>query len=439
MRKFLISAVIIVLALLVAGGSWIYLNQKKQATRVEQHMVNKLKDKSAQNASETKSKNGKLVVIEPELDGKKVKYSPAVKVDAQEILTKAGSKKGSTAYLSFSVQQGPESFVAIKPAVKVYTRQKNQRLRLRQTVNLASQTVNQTNGHLLTLAELVPDDAAVRALNYQLIKQQADDHGLSITQLNELLNKNFLSETKTTNFSYSKEGLEISGVTLGAAEVAPFIAPQYILESDLVPTATGKFIALTFDDGPNPATTPAILKTLAEQQVKSTFFMVGTGASAYPALAKEVLEKGHEIGNHSYDHPQLNTLSPAQMTDQITRTNDAIYSATGKLPDFIRPPYGAVSTTVGATLPMPLIQWDIDTDDWATNDVAAIIDKVRASAHPGAIILMHDTHPQSVAALPGIISYLKQEGYEFKTVKELLGQKLLPGYQYFGQNDYRPA
>lgn len=443
MKKFFIGASIFIATIAIGGGAWLLVNrnyQAEQAESAEKQLSTKLKAKAhSDKTKEVETNNGKLVVVEPKFAGALVKYDAKVKEEAASVSADLPHRKEAVSYLTFAVEKGPNTLLNVKPTVKVYSRTKNQKLKLNKTVNLAEQTVNQDNGHALTLAELVPDFAARRALNYLLIKVQADDKNLANDALTSLLNKNFLADVNTTNFGYSDAGFTLAGAHVAASKIAALVAPAYSAKEQVVAPAAGKVIALTFDDGPNPNTTPTILHTLAENNIKATFFMVGKGAGAYPAIAKQVAAAGHEIGNHSFDHPQLSSLTPAQMTDQITRTSLNIYRATGKLPDFIRPPYGAVSQTVGATLNMPLIQWDIDTDDWATTNPAAIVSKVQANAHSGAIILMHDTHPQSVAALPGVISYLKQQGYQFKTVNELLGDRLLPGYQYFGQNDNRPV
>lgn len=198
-----------------------------------------------------------------------------------------------------------------------------------------------------------------------------------------------------------------------------------------------KYIALSFDDGPGPETTPALLTILAEKNVKATFFMLGQNAEAYPDVVKQVTEQGHEVASHSYSHPQLNTLDTKTLADEIKKTDKAIYQACGILPRNLRPPYGAIDAESAKIIGKPIIQWDIDSYDWESKNTQAVIQRVNQTSYPGGIILMHDIHPSTVQAVGQVIDNLRNQGYEFVTTSDILAGKEKPLYQYFGQNDAR--
>ena len=185
----------------------------------------------------------------------------------------------------------------------------------------------------------------------------------------------------------------------------------------------GKYIALTFDDGPHPKVTPLILDILKKHNAKATFYMLGSQAQFYPALASQVAEEGHEIGNHSDSHADLSSLGEIEIRKEIEEASNKIKEASGQLPATVRPPYGAMNEDVKKIAGMahtPLILWSVDSLDWKTLNASAIQKIVKANAVPGAIVLMHDIHKPTAEALPDLLTYLEKEGYEFITVSQLL-------------------
>ncbi len=190
------------------------------------------------------------------------------------------------------------------------------------------------------------------------------------------------------------------------------------------PTATnsgGKMIALTFDDGPGPYTAQ-LLDILEQYGAKATFFLIGSKVSAQADVLRRMHTRGHQLGNHSWSHPELPKLPVGQIAGEIDRTNDAIKQATGITPAILRPPYGAVNGVVLEQLRlrgMSSILWSVDTRDWADRNSEIVCSRAVAGAHPGAIILMHDIHQTSVNAVPCILNALKQQGYSFVTVQGL--------------------
>ena len=189
------------------------------------------------------------------------------------------------------------------------------------------------------------------------------------------------------------------------------------------PTTGNKVIALTFDDGPGPYTAH-LLDVLDQYGAKATFFLIGSKVSSQANVVRSIHARGHQLGNHSWSHPELPKLPAGQIAGEIDRTNDAIKQATGVTPSILRPPYGAVNGVVLEQLRlrgMSSILWSVDTRDWADRNSDIVCSRAVAGARPGAVILMHDIHQTSVGAVPCILNALKQQGYLFVTVQGLLG------------------
>lgn len=189
------------------------------------------------------------------------------------------------------------------------------------------------------------------------------------------------------------------------------------------PTTGNKVIALTFDDGPGPYTAH-LLDVLDQYGAKATFFLIGSKVSSQANIVRSIHARGHQLGNHSWSHPELPKLPVDQIAGEIDRTNDAIKQATGVTPAILRPPYGAVNGVVLEQLRlrgMSSILWSVDTRDWADRNSDIVCSRAVAGARPGAVILMHDIHQTSVGAVPCILSALKQQGYSFVTVQGLIG------------------
>jgi peptidoglycan/xylan/chitin deacetylase (PgdA/CDA1 family) len=193
-------------------------------------------------------------------------------------------------------------------------------------------------------------------------------------------------------------------------------------------------VALTFDDGPS-VFTERLLDILHEHNVKATFFILGSRARIQSETVFRTFQEGHEIGNHTWDHPLLTDLIDEQIQEQVQRTDDIIAQIVGEPPVHLRPPYGGYDDHVLAVAGVPFIFWSIDPLDWRDRDsdlvAARIIDAPR-----GAIILAHDIHETTVDAVPAVIVALKERGVHFVTVTKLFApQELLPGYVYSQQPD----
>jgi peptidoglycan/xylan/chitin deacetylase (PgdA/CDA1 family)/transcriptional regulator with XRE-family HTH domain len=186
-----------------------------------------------------------------------------------------------------------------------------------------------------------------------------------------------------------------------------------------------KAIALTFDDGPWPKTTPQVLDILKQEHVKATFFWLGAMVQESPQLAKLAVADGHAIGNHTWHH-WYKKLDPATAASEIESTAEQIYKTTGVRTSLFRPPGGILDNGVvdyAKSRHYAVVLWSDDSIDYRSPSVPTLVDNVLRHAKPGAIVLMHDGggyRPQTVKALPQIISALKEKGYRFMTVPELL-------------------
>ncbi|MET7336859.1 polysaccharide deacetylase family protein [Nonomuraea sp. NPDC005650] len=181
-----------------------------------------------------------------------------------------------------------------------------------------------------------------------------------------------------------------------------------------------KCVALTFDDGPGPYT-DTLLAYLAAYRARATFFVVGSNVVTYPRVLRRTVAAGHEIGNHTWSHPDLRRLSPARVRSQLVRTDQAIQAATGVVPRLVRPPYGAFNRTVRRQTARPLVLWSVDTVDWRYRNSATVARRALRWVRPGSVILFHDIHPTTVRAIPRVLRTLAKRGYRFVTVSELFG------------------
>ena len=189
-------------------------------------------------------------------------------------------------------------------------------------------------------------------------------------------------------------------------------------------------VALTFDDGPHPELTPQLLDILRQQGVRATFYVIGRNVDAYPEIARRIVAEGHEIANHTYNHPHLTKVGAARLDSEMTRTTDAIMRATGRRPTNMRPPYGAINPRVEQAIlqkhNLDVIMWSVDPLDWRRPGAEVVRQRLVEGATPGGILLAHDIHPGTIEAMSGTISDLKAKGYGFATVSQLLALQERP-------------
>ncbi|MGB9780585.1 polysaccharide deacetylase family sporulation protein PdaB [Caldanaerobacter sp.] len=190
--------------------------------------------------------------------------------------------------------------------------------------------------------------------------------------------------------------------------------------------SSGKEIALTFDDGPFPFYTERYVDLLKSMDVKATFFVIGKHAEKHPELLKYILENGNEIGLHSYSHLNMKKLKPEKIVEELYKNQQIVVEATGIKPTLFRPPFGAYNFTlieISNALGLKVVLWNVDPDDWRNPSVENVVNRVLSHTKDGAIILLHEGKPNTLAALPQIIKDLKEKGYKFVTVSELLEKR----------------
>ena len=186
----------------------------------------------------------------------------------------------------------------------------------------------------------------------------------------------------------------------------------------------GKYVALTFDDGPHPSLTPKALDILNRHGAKGTFFMLGQNATRYKSIVARAAAEGHELGVHTWSHIKMNSASRAKVDNEISRTQKTIAEVSGITPRVMRPPYGATNKALIDHMynryGMASIMWDVDTLDWRKPGVEKVINTAVNNARPGSIILVHDIHATTLAALEGIVIGLQARGFQLVTVSELM-------------------
>jgi peptidoglycan/xylan/chitin deacetylase (PgdA/CDA1 family)/glycerol-3-phosphate acyltransferase PlsY len=194
-----------------------------------------------------------------------------------------------------------------------------------------------------------------------------------------------------------------------------------------------KYVALTFDDGPDPVYTPQILDILEEKDVKATFFLVGNHAFRYPSIVERMYSEGHSIGNHTNSHRSLIPLSKAATYGEIMLAEEAIEAVTGEKPTLFRPPRGVYSQYARELLKerrYTIVLWDVSSQDWEETRHTDIVNNIMNRVQPGSVMLFHDSgnvisssggnRSNTVKALPIIIDGLIERGYSFLTIDEMI-------------------
>lgn len=181
-----------------------------------------------------------------------------------------------------------------------------------------------------------------------------------------------------------------------------------------------KRVALTFDDGPHPVYTKALLDGLAQRNVHATFFVIGKNIEGREELITRMQKEGHLIGNHTYDHVRICDLSGEAACEQIEKTSALIREITGEDTEFVRPPFGEWNKSMECSFRMIPVLWDVDPLDWTTKNVSLVEQRILDTVKDGDIILLHDCYESSVEAALDIVDRLQAQGYKFVTVEELI-------------------
>lgn len=210
----------------------------------------------------------------------------------------------------------------------------------------------------------------------------------------------------------------------GAVIPSSWDPPMETLPVPVIQEKGRPWIALTFDDGPHPVMTEKLLNVLEKEKVPATFFVVGKMAERYPQILERIARSGNEVANHTYHHPRLSRLDDKDIISELAQTRAVIQRITGKDSLLFRPPggdYTRRTLKVTSQAGYKMVLWSILTKDVQGATADAIENRILRGADDGAIVLMHSGMPHTIAAMPDVISQLRQKGYQFVTVSQILG------------------
>lgn len=473
-KKMVFVSILGVSFILICGGVYAtYTMQHKQDevneveddTQFEEKesaLLKKIRDAQKQEAIERSEQektesNIQTLIYEP-VTTDLIPQLPEIKKELTTLIeaTQKNSSKESPIKIVGRVKTDKvnEQVIGYQPTVDTYTwDQEKEEWSEKTEVGKNTAFVNQKTKQPLNLQDIFMSEANVLAIwqvvQQKLLSESPDGNAI----IDGILNMPSISLDGTA-FTYYSDKISLSlpenptgknEITLSYDEIAGYVNPELIDAAsikDALPVPLDpnkKYISLTFDDGPNPETTPRLLDILKERGVKATFFMLGQNVVKHESLVKQVAEEGHEVASHSYSHPQLTDINAQRVKEEVQNTDKAIYHAIGKLPTDFRPPYGAVNKDVAAIIGKPIIQWSVDSQDWQSHNAQAIIKRIDDTSYNDTIVLMHDIHPETVDAVATVIDHLRGEGYEILPSKELLGKKAKPLHMYYGSKDERPV
>ena len=447
-RNLWIIVGLLFFTILALGGTITYQVLTKQAFEQKIQALKKEKDESySQGSQKDHFRKGKAEVIAYyPMTGENV-IASVKDIIVKDITEKVEDKEHLIFYYSekdSSSIKGIESHLIKKQAYDVSNSN---------VVELENTSLEQLylkeDGNPFTLDQLFTDASKAKEKLLEDIKTTLLDKKVEQTLVDQAIADFSAMDLTTWKFAYKDTQLLLypakqSGngeeIAMPISNFFDFIEASYLTEKDaeLYKTVQAeknkKVVALTFDDGPDGNTTPQALDILAKYKIKATFFVQGKNIAGNEAILKRMQAEGHEVGNHSWNHPVLTQLSLEDAKKQITDTEDAIKNVLGKSSKLMRPPYGAISDDIRNSLDLSFILWDVDSLDWKSKNEASIFTEIQHQTSDGAIILLHDIHQPSVNSLPKVIEYLQEQGYSFVTVSELLNTRLKPHEIYYSRN-----
>ena len=184
-----------------------------------------------------------------------------------------------------------------------------------------------------------------------------------------------------------------------------------------------KLVALTFDDGPSYDKTKKLIDELDKKNARVSFFMLGENAIKQGELVKEIYNRGHTIGSHTYDHKQLTKLKDNEILYEVNYTNEIIKNITGSDVKYLRPPYGSYNEEMLKLFNMSFILWNVDVEDWKLKNDKKIADYIINNVNDGDIVLLHDIHNETIDGVLMAIDKLQKDGYAFVSIDELINFK----------------
>lgn len=446
-RKLWIIVGLLFFTILTLGGTITYQVLTKQAFEQKIETLKKEKDDSYSQGSQKdhfRKGQAEIITYYP-MTGDKV-ITPVQDIIVKDITDKVEDKEDLIFYYSEkdSSIKGVESHLVKK---QVYDLSDSTVVELENTS--LDQLYLKEDGTLFTLDQLFTDASKAKETFLENIKSTLQDKKLEQTLVDQVIADFSATDLSSWKFAYKDSQLvlypvkatnNVEEIALPISDFFDVIQSSYLTEKDaeLYKKAQAeknkKVVALTFDDGPDGNTTPQALDILAKYKIKATFFVQGKNIAGNESILKRMQSEGHEVGNHSWNHPILTKLSLEDAKKQLTDTEDAITKVLGKSSKLMRPPYGAISDDIRNSLDLSFIMWDVDSLDWKSKNEAAILTVIQRQVSNGSIILMHDIHQTSVNSLPKVIEYLQGQGYSFVTVSELLGNRVKPHEIYYSRN-----
>lgn len=308
-----------------------------------------------------------------------------------------------------------------------------------QIYNLADQI------HPVTFKALTNNGATEPALKRLVINQLIERHTYSWSEVQALQKLTFSDQfdytTDGLTLHFAPNELKLTQLELPLKTVGPYLNPDYVAVSNQASQVSGrhKAVALTFNTTLKPKVTQAILKTLTEHNISATFLTTGAGAKTHPQVLKDLLAAHQKVGVQTYqsdDNPA--NLSATDWQQNLTKTDQAFYQASGQLPQYQRLPLDTANAQLAQIAQRPFIEWSVDSQDWSTTITAPqITENVIKGVTGGDLVLLHTTATTN-QALPTLIQQLKAKGYHFTTVDDLFKNQLNPQQQIFKVGDKRP-
>jgi len=242
--------------------------------------------------------------------------------------------------------------------------------------------------------------------------------------------------TPNDSMQYNPHMLALAAVVSAAAAVSAGYQSMAPTAQWYGKTFTGlapasRQLALTYDDGPNDPYTLRLLEVLAKHNIHATFFLIGRYIRQQPQIAREIIQAGHIVGNHTFTHPLLIFKSEAEIRQELIQCRDALQDAIGKPSNLFRPPFGGrrpATFRVARELGLEPVMWNVTGYDWNAPPAAVIERKVAKQVRGGNVILLHDgghkqigaDRSQTVLATDHLIARYKSEGYEFVTIPQMM-------------------
>ena len=447
-RNLWIIVGLLFFTILTLGAGIAYKVLTKQAFEQKIEALKKEKDDSYSQGSQKdhfRKGQAEIITYYP-MTGDKV-ITPVQDIIVKDITDKVEDKEDLIFYYSEKASssiKGVESHLVKK---QVYDLSDSTVVELENTS--LDQLYLKEDGTLFTLDQLFIDASKAKETILENIKSTLQDKKLEQTLVDQVIADFSATDLSSWKFAYKDSQLvlypikatnNVEEIALPISDFFDVIQSSYLTEKDaeLYKKAQAeknkKVVALTFDDGPDGNTTPQALDILAKYKIKATFFVQGKNIAGNESTLKRMQSGGHEVGNHSWNHPILTKLSLEDAKKQLTDTEDAITKVLGKSSKLMRPPYGAISDDIRNSLDLSFIMWDVDSLDWKSKNEAAILTEIQRQVSNGSIILMHDIHQTSVNSLPKVIEYLQGQGYSFVTVSDLLNTRLKPHEIYYSRN-----